>query len=326
MAATGSEAGCMDSTGSAAACAADCIKCLRENCVSASTLKNYIGSLNAVKRANSDAPTLGHALVRDREATFKGLERICEKPITLKTRITGIMGTFKRCEHLQKHDEDGSARKFWGDIHLRMLDSQNQSARCNLATPKQLENTVKLEDVLAAARTLDHWCLKQSQDKVLLTIAALVPAKRADWGCLRIVQSIEDVGPDENALVVTSESIVLVLNRYKTAHAYGQHVEEIGSYEAVGVIRASLATHPRTHLFVSPAHMIGMTNDAFATYFSDCFDRHMRKHVTVGLLRHMWVTQKVDHRHMTRDEIDQLSHQMLHSTEMQGQYFMVERQ
>ena len=321
----GSEAGCadcMDSTGSEAACSSDCaIRCLREKCESVCTVKNYIG---AVRRANPDAPTLGHALVQDCEATFKGLERICEKPTTLKNRITGIMGTFKRCEHLQQDDGDGLARKFWGDIHLGMLESQKQRARFNLATPKQLENTVELDAILAAARTLDHWCLKQSQDKVLLTIAALVPAKRADWGCLRFVNSVEDVDPDENALVVTSERIVLVLNKYKTASAYGRHVEEIESAEVAGVIRTSLATHPRTCLFVSPAHMIGMTNDAFATYFSDCFDRHMRKHVTVGLLRHMWVTQKIDPRRMTTHEMDELSHKMLHSTEMQRLYFMVQ--
>jgi hypothetical protein len=157
----------------------------------------------------------------------------------------------------------------------------------------------------------------------LLTIAALVPAKRADWGCLRIVASIEDVQADENGLVVAPESTVLVLNQYKTAIAYGQHVEEISSGEAVDVICASLAAHPRTCLFVSPTHMAGMTNDAFATYFSDCFDRHMRKHITIGLLRHMWVTQRVDQRRMTAGEIDELARKMLHSTEMQRLYVIV---
>jgi hypothetical protein len=70
--------------------------------------------------------------------------------------------------------------------------------------------------------------------------------------------------------------------------------------------------------------MIGMSNDAFAKYFPNCFDRHMRKHVTVGLLRHIWVTQKNDPSRMTTYEMDELSHKMLHSTAMQRQYFMVQ--
>lgn len=85
------------------------------------------------------------------------------------------------------------------------------------------------------------------------------------------------------------------------------------------MIRASLAAHPSTCLFVSLTHMLGMTNDAFATYFSDCFDRPMRKHITISLLRHMWVTQRVDQRRMTAGEI---ARKMLHSTEMQRLYFM----
>ena len=73
--------------------------------------------------------------------------------------------------------------------------------------------------------------------------------------------------------------------------------------------------------------MIGMTNGALAPHFSGCFDRHMHKHVTVDLLRHMWVTQRVNQRRMTAGEINQLSRKMLHSTaEMQRLYFMVEKE
>lgn len=204
----------MRTTVSAANCTTtlECaIKCIREKCDSASTVKNNVGAMNAVIRANPSATSLENALVRDRKETFEALKGICGKPVTLKTRmrITGIMGTFRRCEELQQDDKDGLARRFWGNIHRGMLEDQKLSAQNNTITPRpaQIKNVVPLEEILAAARTLDHWSLKQSQDKVLLTIAALVPAKRADWGCLRIVASIEDVQADENGLVVAPKAL-----------------------------------------------------------------------------------------------------------------------
>jgi hypothetical protein len=323
----------MDTAGSEAGCAgcAGCTvtlesvsKCIRSKFASASTVRSYLDAINSVIRANPDAPSLGHALVSDHKRTFEALKcahaHLKEK--SLLTRISGVMGTFKVSEQLQQVDDNGLAREFWGGILKDMREKERLRAQDNTITPEQLKNSVPLEEVLAAARTLDHWSLKQSQDKVLLSLAALVPAKRADWGGLRIVAALEDAQADENALVVTSESIVLVLNKYKTAKDYGQYVEEI-SGEAADVIRTSLAEHPRTHLFLSPRKK-GMTNDAFSTYVSDCFDRHMRKHITVDLLRHMWVTQRVDQRRMTVGECAELAHKMLHSLEQQKMYFMVQ--
>jgi hypothetical protein len=117
--------------------------------------------MNAVIRANPSATSVGNALVRDRKETFEALKGICGKPVTLKTRITGIMGTFRRCEELQQDDEDGLARRFWGNIHRGMLEDQKLSAQNNTITPAQIKNVVPLEEILAAARTLDH-CLSNS--------------------------------------------------------------------------------------------------------------------------------------------------------------------
>lgn len=301
------------------------VTCIRGKTESPQTAKTYVGAMNAVSRVTS-APSLGHALARDYEATYRALKRASSAllPSTLKTRITGIMAAFNLCEGLRQDDRTGSARKFWGGIHRDMLATARAAAQANVATPAQIRNMVTLEEILTAARSLTHETVKQSQDKVLLTLAALVPAKRADWARLRIVKSTKAVRADENGLAVTPKSTVLVLNKYKTARTYGQHVEEILG-EAADVIRVSLDAHPRTYLFTSPARTNGMTNDAFATYFSGAFDRHMRKHVTIDLLRHIWVTQSVDPRRMTVGEINELARKMLHGADTQRLYFLVER-
>jgi hypothetical protein len=296
---------------------------IRANAESDQTVKTYVGAMNAVQRVAGNQ-SLGRALTSTYVATYRGLVHASSdlKPGTIKTRITGIMGAFKLCPALAEEDANGSAREFWSGHHRAKLADVRAAASSNLATPEQVKNMVTLPQILKAARSLTHATLKQSQDKVLLMIAALVPAKRADWARLRIVKSLAAVEDTENALLVKPGEMKLVLNMYKTCRTYGRHVEDIDG-EAAETIRASLAAHPRTHLFVSPARANGMSNDAFATYLSGAFDRHMRKHVTVDLLRHIWVTQSVDPRKMTVKEIDELARKMLHGADTQRLYFLV---
>ena len=299
------------------------VNSIRSNAKSVQTARNYVDTMNAVARVCAGS-MLGHALVRDCQTTFEALKHASSnlKPITLKNRITGIMGAFKMCDALKMEDTEDSAWKFWDEIHRDMLAAARVSAQTNIASPSQIDNMVTLEQILAAARSLTHDTVKQSQDKVLMTLAALVPAKRADWARLRIVDLQDAVDKDENGLVVSPTAMTLVLNVYKTARAYGRHVEEING-EPADVIRTSLATHPRAFLFVSPARPGGMSNDAFQTYFSGTFDRHMRKHVTINLLRHIWVTERIDPRRMTVLEMDEVARKMLHGLGTQRMYFLV---
>jgi hypothetical protein len=185
---------------------------------------------------------MGHALAVTYAATYRDLVRSTAhlKPGTLKTRITGIMGAFKLCPLLAAEDIDGKARKFWGDHHRSKLADARAAASSNIATPAQVDNMVTLPEILRAARSLTHSSVKQSQDKVLLTLAALVPAKRADWARLRIVKSIAEVDDAEDALVVRPAWMTLGLNRYKTSKTYGRHVEDIDG-EAFETVRDSLA-------------------------------------------------------------------------------------
>lgn len=296
---------------------------IRANAGSPQTAKTYVGAMNAIRRV-AGSLTIGQALTRDYRATFRDL-LTCSKDLsagTIKTRITGIVGSFKLCKSLADEDASGAAREFWKEHHDTHLSSVRAAAASNFATEAQTKNMVKLTKVLKTARSMSHHSLKQSLDKVLLTIAALVPAKRADWGRLRIVQSSSDATDDENALVVTPSSVTLILNRYKTFKAYGKHVEEIIG-EAADEIRNSLAAHPRLYLFVSPERPNGMTNEAFSSYLSGTFDRNMRKHVTVDLLRHIWVTDSVDPRRMTVQQINEFARKMLHGADTQSLYFLV---
>ena len=299
------------------------IECIRSKCASAQTAKTYIAAVNAAARASGQSDA-GRALARDHKRTHRALVNACAnlKPSTLKTRITGIVSAFKLCDALAAMDVDGKARAFWQSVHHEELRAADSRAKSNVVTPEQTANMVTLKQILAAARSLTHDTLEQSQDKVLLTVAALVPAKRADWARLRVVASPADVRDTENGIAVAPNRVVLVLNTYKTSRKYGRHEETIEG-EAADVIRASLKRHKRNFLFTSPRRQDGMSNDSFSTYFARTFEAHMRKRVTIDLLRHIWVTQNVDPRRMTVGEIEDLARKMLHGVETQRLYFLV---
>jgi hypothetical protein len=143
----------------------------------------YAQSLRGLVR-KTGAPSLQHTLLdidRSRsaiEATHAAVngrlsnvtaavEALKAAPVSMRGRSTAL----ERWRELQR--EYGEQKRILGEE--------------NRVSPEDLANMVPLELIATVAAGLTHETYVQSRDKVILTIAAHVFAKRAEWGTLRLV-------------------------------------------------------------------------------------------------------------------------------------------
>jgi hypothetical protein len=223
---------------------------------------------------------------------------------------------------------DGCA-VYW---RARMGDAIQASAELaanNVASPELLKKWIqydtiktKVDELLASEGHADN---RMSQDIVLLAVYAHLPPKRADLGKVRIVQRQEDIASDENGVVIPEQGDkgMLILNEYKTAKTYGRF-EEVLSEELTLIIKASLAAHPRSFLFVGPRDK-PLSDSNYSTRVGNVMDRHMDKRLTVNDLRHMYVTQ-MEHMHvqtMTLARRAEIAHSMMHKSGVHMDYVRV---
>jgi hypothetical protein len=72
-----------------------------------------------------------------------------------------------------------------------------------------------LDKLRAKAKACPNRTLKESRERVWLFIAADVPAKRADWGQIRVVKRADKLKPAQNGIVVSNSDVTLILQAYK---------------------------------------------------------------------------------------------------------------
>jgi hypothetical protein len=111
----------------------------------------------------------------------------------------------------------------------------------------------------------------------------------------------------------------LVFTTYKTSEDY-HRVDEVIPKQAYIDIKDSLRRHPRTHLFITRLGKPFASNNAFSKWVMHMFDTLFGKGTGVTMLRHIYITEKIDFNVMNDEELEEVSHQMMHSRGLQRKY------
>lgn len=292
-------------------------QCLTKHLASPVSRLRYMGTLTTTARvagADSIRSLLAHP-----EKNFAKIKAHHAKESSLKQVLTVLCSVVKACPHMCSP----RAAVRWNAHHaayLRIVEAQRKN---NVVTSEEAAKLVDLDVIRRAASTLTHGDMQSSQDKVLLTIAGHVPAKRADLGEVRVVRSMAAVAEGENAIVVPAAGpLTFVFQTYKTASKYGKHVEEVP--EGVGKeIRESLRLFPRAFL-LAKANGASLNNNAYTQRLKTVTKRCIGVPIGVNTLRHIWV-MSIDHKKQTIQEIEDIARKMMHRPDTQRQYFVVVR-
>lgn len=290
------------------------------------TRNNYCARLEKLKEVCGGNNKSIVDIILDPEQSYACMKERYANISTRKNAITVVLALFKHSEQLRNLlGAEKVAR--WKKYHDDMVSFQDASYKKNLPTDKQFSKYTTLNEMKAKYKELKaapdpHSTLQNSQWLVFLSMCVSFPPKRADYGNMRIYMDRDPRKKDENYVVLRRDKNAIsymVFNLYKTAGIYETVTEDLPLQTYTDVMD-SVRRWPRTHLFVNRFGKPMKENNAFSKYVTRMFEALFGRSTGVTMLRHIYITEKVDFNNMSDEQLEDISRQMMHSTTLQRKY------
>lgn len=284
------------------------------------TKENYKSRLRGlIKTLNESDPFV---ILKAPDIYYPKLQTAYPSFSTRKNMLTLILVLFR--EDPQLKTENPAAAAKWKQLHDDLVRIQEAKVRRSEPENKQVEKYTSYEEITDKYREFKkktpHNTLKSTQQFLLLSMLVHLRPKRADLGAVKIYTEDDPRKTDENYIVLRTEggSSYLVMNIYKTSKYY-QTVEEDLPEELTKDLRTSLGRHPRDYVFTKE-NGEPMSNNTYSVFVKNTFQDLFGRATGVSLLRHIYITEKLDFDDMTLQEQEDEAKLMLHTSGLQRQY------
>jgi hypothetical protein len=288
------------------------------------TKLNYISRMTGLLR-KIDADSL-FTILEDPVRWYPKIREAYPSITTRRNLLTVFLALFTHDKELKEDVGGEDVQKKWRQYHDELVRYQKTQQSKSEPSKKQVEKYTSFEEIETKYRDLGkkspHESLRSSQQYLLLSVVLHLKPKRADLGSVKIYHEKNPNRTDENYIVLrTRGSSYLVMNLYKTNKFY-HTVEEDLPRELTDDLQTSLRRHPRDFLFVSSEEK-PMSNNTYSKWVSHIFSDLFGKRTGVSLLRHTFISEKLDVSNMTLGEREDVARKMGHSTTLQDQYRFV---
>ena len=286
------------------------------------TKENYKSRLRGLTKSLEEPdPTV---ILKAPDTYYPKLQNLYPSFSTRKNMLTLILVLFREDPTLKSTPAGNAAAAKWKQFHDDLVRIQEAKVRRSEPEAKQIEKYTSYEEITDKYRELKtktpHNTLKSSQQFLLVSILVYLRPKRADLGAVKVYKEDDPRKTDENYVVLRTEggSSYLVMNLYKTSKYY-QTVEEDLPDELVKDLRTSLGRHPRNYIFTKE-NGEPMSNNTYSVFVKNTFEQLFGRATGVSLLRHIYITEKLDFDDMTLQEQEDEAKLMLHTSGLQRRY------
>lgn len=295
---------------------------LAENIPNENTRNNYISRLTKVSESIGASI---YDISKDPSKFYPEIKKLYDQDSTRKNIVIALLVVFKHIADMLLKKK--AAYDSWKEIHGDLSEAEEVRYKKNKPKQSQEENYLSFDEIEKKYEQLrsgdPHATKKTSQELLLLAIALYLRPKRADLGNVAIIKGHAKLSPSKNYLVLDGKKSLLVLHDFKTAKKYERILEPIPS-ELYEDIRASLDRHPRRWLF-SDRTGGPYTKNGYSQFVLRSFSHLFEKRVGVTMLRHIYVSERLDFNKMTQEELDSEAHLMGQSPDLQRKYRWVMR-
>jgi hypothetical protein len=283
------------------------------------TRDNYIARIRGLMK-KLEVKTLLEILINP-EFFYPKIQKLYASLTTRKNVLTVILVMYREDKELQ--EEHKPAYEKWRKLHDDLAKLQSAKIKRSEPEPKQVEKYTSYEEIESKYEELRkrgyHDSERHSIQYLLLSILVHLRPKRADLGAIQIFKEKDPRKTDANYIVLrTKGGSYLVMNLYKTSKYY-QTVEEDLPEGLVKDIQVSLARWPREYLFRKDDGE-PMSNNTYSVFVKTTFEQLFGRATGVSLLRHIYITEKLNFDDMTLEEQDREAKLMLHTSGLQRQY------
>jgi hypothetical protein len=316
------------------------LQSLESGVASPVTLATYAARLHRLKRKLRAASFCDIA----RQATkhIAAIRRTASgsSPLTTKNLVSAVSAVFKHdagMRHAFPRERDK-----WAEYHTELKAAEVKAYHKNLPlNERQAKNYVSMDEI--EARFVERMKaghasgLKDSMQTLLLGFYSDMLPKRSDLGALHAYRSAKELATvpaqelrQQNYVVLFSSPSSsapssrplpaaaagrLVLHKHKTSKTYAEIVEEVPKRLAKQ-IAASLDAWPRSHVFVDTRGR-PLTNNGYTQFVIRSFKEMFGRGAGTALLRHAYVTERVDFNNMSTEQRQHIARLMGHTTDVQ---------
>ncbi len=159
---------------------------------------------------------------------------------------------------------------------------------------------------------------------VIVSLYILIPPVRLDFAPMTIIKSIKDDDDKGNFLVNKSRNKkTFIINEYKSSKTYGKQVIDIPK-ELNTVLNLYLKFHKNNDSFLLNTRGQPLSSNALGKLIIQSFGRYTNKIITLNLLRHIYITEKVKIKTVEEEKEEQaIAKAMQHSSATQKTYIKV---
>jgi hypothetical protein len=251
---------------------------------------------------------------------YPQIQKIYSSLTTRKNVLTLLLSLFREDDELKTKPE---IQAKWKKLHDDLSKLQEAKIRRSEPEEKQIEKYTSYEEIEQKYNELRkrgyHDTERHSMQFLLISILVHLRPKRADLGSIKIYKEIDPRKTDENYIVLRKKGTsYLVMNVYKTSK-YHQTVEEDLPEGLVRDIEISLARWPREYL-IRKDDGLPMSNNTYSMFVKKTFEELFGRSTGVSLLRHIYITEKLNFDDMTLEEQNDEAKLMLHTSGLQRKY------
>lgn len=295
------------------------IKLLEAKYTNKHTLSSYMSRIKTLKAKLDNAEL--HTILIDPDTYYPLLQKQYPSLTTRKNLLTPILALYRDDDALAR--SHAAAHERWKKLHDDLTKLQEAKIRRSEPEDKQVAKYTSYEEITAKYEELKkrgyHDTERHSIQFLLLSILVHLRPKRADLGAVKIYKDRDPRLTTENYIVLRSKGAsYLVMNLFKTSKYY-QTVEEELPEGLKRDIQTSLSRFPRDYLFRKDDGE-PMSNNTYSVFVKKTFEDFFGRATGVSLLRHIYITEKLEFDDMTLEEQNAEAKLMLHTSGLQRKY------
>jgi hypothetical protein len=262
--------------------------------------------------------------LRDYEKVFEYL-----KPLKLTTQRSYMIAVNQSLKSVNDWDE---LKDVYED-KLETLDYEyNKKIDTYQKSDTEEKNWVSLDELKLVA---DYWVdmideiqYDQRQYSKIFevyknAIVALLytdhPAIRLDYATMEIIYDENDIEPKKNYLLIEGDCKNFILQHYKTSSKHNEKVWS-PSDRLSKIIDEWIKINETKYLLPNRNFTNSLTTNALGKMITRVFES-LDKKITVNTIRHIWITEKVDHKIL--DQNKSLASAMCHNPMTQRNYIKI---
>ena len=316
---------------------------IKDKFKTASTQKEYLSRLTSLHKIQPDLDKL----FKHPATEYPALQTAYPSLLSRKNLLTLILVLFREDATLKELD---AARAQWKKLHDDLARHMDAKVKRSEPSDKQVEKYTSYEEIETKyeeqKKHSPHATERGSYQYLLLSIVVHLKPKRADFGAVKLYRNDDPKVTDHNYIVLrtpdagparrtpdagparrtpdagparrTTGSSFLAMNLYKTSKHH-RTVEEDLPEGLERDIEDSLRRWPRTYLF-QKANGEAMSNNTYSAFVKSTFQLLFGRATGVSLLRHIYLTEKMDFDDTTLEEQEDVARLMLHTSGLQRKY------